>query len=145
MVDPGEDFQGYMEGMAKVDAEREATRELLQRHEEWRQTTWGGWAVRQVQAIARNIEPTVSQIASTFGDNDSASSAIVVNSIRFLALLVIIAVVYVISQVWNNFLGNEIIVEEEVVILHEFETEEEAESARKRASRGKKDKGNKGD
>jgi len=134
-----------MEGMARVEAERESTRELLQRHEEWRQTTWGGWAVRQMQSMARNIEPTVSQISSTFGDNDSASSAIIVNLIRFLALLVAMAGIYVIAQVVQKFVGNELVIEEEVVIVHEYETEEEAAQARKKASRGKTDKGNKGD
>jgi hypothetical protein len=145
MVDPGEDFEGYMEGMARVEAERESTRELLQRHEEWRQTTWAGWAVRQMQSFVRNIEPTVSQIASTFGDSDSASSAIIVNLIRFLALLVVMAAIYVVAQVVQKFVGNEFIVEEEIVIVHEYETEEEAAQARKKESRGKMDKGIKGD
>ncbi|KAL3944481.1 MAG: hypothetical protein SGBAC_001458 [Bacillariaceae sp.] len=145
MVDPGEDFEGYMEGMASVEADRIATQELLQRHEEWRQTTWAGWAVRQMQSFARNIEPTASQISSTFGNSDSASSAIIVNLIRFLALLVAMAGIYVIAQVVQKFVGDEYVLEEEIVIVHEYETEEEAAQARKQASRGKSDQVKKSD
>ena len=159
MVDPGEDFQGYMEGVAHVEAEREATRELLRQHEEWRQTTWSGWAVRQIQSTVKGLEPTVSQIASTFGEENSndASSAIIVNLIRFLAIMVVIVGFYALSQIVNNFLGKEIVMEEEIVILHEYETEEEARAAKKEnagpaaiaaaaaAARGKTDKGNKDD
>ncbi|CAJ1935711.1 unnamed protein product [Cylindrotheca closterium] len=143
MVDPGEDFEGYMEGMARVESERESTRDLLERHEEWRQTTWAGWTVRQMQSFVRNIEPTVSKIASTFGDSDSASSAVMVNMIRFVALLVVLVTIYVVAQVVQKFVGNELVIEEEIVIVHEYETEEEAAKARKKEFRGKKDKGNK--
>lgn len=145
MADPGADFKGYMEDMAKVEAEREATRELLQRHEEWRQTTWAGFCVRQMQAIAKNIEPTMAQIAQTFGNSDSMSSVIIFNFLRFFVVMVAMVGIYGMAQLIQKFIGNEIIVEEEIVTVHEYDTEEEAAKARRKESRSKTDKGNKCD
>lgn len=145
MVDPGADFAGYMEDMAKVEAGREATQELLQKHEIWRQTTWGGWAVRQMQSLAKKIEPFFTQTAHLFNDTDSASSAIIRNIIRFLAFIFLMVVIYVGSQILQKFIGDEIVVEEELVILHEHESEEAAAKARAKTTRSKKDRSNKSD
>jgi hypothetical protein len=143
MADAGADFAGYMEDLAKAEIEREANRELLKNHEIWRQTTLGGWAVRKMQAFVRNIEPFLAQIAHIFRDTDSASSIIVLNLIRFVALLVMMFLIYFASQILQKLIGNEIVVEEEVVILHEHESEEEAAKARAKITRSKKDRSKK--
>jgi hypothetical protein len=143
MADAGADFAGYMEDLAKAEAEQEVTRELLEKHEIWRQTTLGGWAVRKMQALVRNIEPFLTQIAHTFRDTDSASSLIVLNLLRFVAILVLMFLIYFASQILQNLIGNEIVVEQEVVILHEHESEEEAAKARAKNTRSKKDRSKK--
>jgi hypothetical protein len=143
MADAGADFAGYMEDLARAEAEQEATRELLKNHEIWRHTTLGGWAVRKMQALARNLEPFLTKIAHAFRDTDSASSVIVVNLIRFVAIFVLMFLIYFATQILQKIIGNELVVEEEVVILHEYETEEEAAKARAKITRSKKDRSKK--
>eukprot|EP00980_Cylindrotheca_fusiformis_P017153 scaffold5281_cov127-Cylindrotheca_fusiformis.AAC.2 len=145
MADPGADFVGYMEDLAKADSERDATRALLEQHEIWRQTTWGGWAARQIQAIAKTVEPSITYTMSMFQDTNSAYSAIIANIFRFIAFLFLVVVLYLISQIIQRFIGNEIVVEEEVVIVHEHESEEAAAKARAKTTRHKKDRNQKVD
>ena len=52
-TDPGEDFQGYFEELERRDKEAQEYAAKLSAHEEWRQTTWGGFCVRQIQALAK--------------------------------------------------------------------------------------------
>jgi len=42
-VDPKDDFGGYMEEIEERKVRAELDAEMYARHEEWRQTTWGGW------------------------------------------------------------------------------------------------------
>lgn len=140
MVDPSEDFSGYMDQMASAQATLEKDMEMLRQHEIWRQTTWGGYAVRTMQSAVRKIEPLVTQFSEILSDSDSASSALALNVIRLLAIAIVAIGILTVAKIVEKFVGSEIYVEEEVIILHEDETEEEASSRKNKTSRGKKEK-----
>ena len=140
MVDPSEDFSGYMDQMASAQATLEKDMEMLRQHEIWRQTTWGGFAVRTMQSAVRKIEPLVTQFSEVLSDSDSASSALALNAIRLLAIAIVAIGILTVAKIVEKFVGSEIYVEEEVIIVHEDETEEEASSRKTKTSRGKKEK-----
>lgn len=140
MVDPSEDFAGYMDEMASAQATLEKDMEMLRQHEIWRQTTWGGFAVRTMQSAVRKIEPLVTQFSKVLSDSDSASSALALNAIRLLAIAIVAIGILTVAKIVEKFVGSEIYVEEEVIIVHEDETEEEASSRKTKTSRGKKEK-----
>ena len=103
----------------------------------WRQTTWGGLAVRQVQAIGKRYRPfidSVQGVLSTPGD-DSVLKIILFNLIRMLAVFTIVGAVYVLGQIVQKFIGTEIIKNEEIVIVHEYATKEEATRAQEQQDR----------
>lgn len=70
-------------------------------------------------------------------DDESLGTRLFVFVLRLLILLFGILFLYAIGRLVNFLIGGDIIKEEEIVIVHEYETEEEAAKARAAATRGK--------
>jgi CBS domain-containing protein len=120
--------------------------EIILHRQVWRQTTWGGWAVRILQDLARRIKPFIDSVIEAMKDEDTGFSLSPVKLLVYVGLRVYVVVVallsiYALSRVFQMLIGSgDIVMEEEVVIVHEHETEEEAAKARAALSRSKKQK-----
>jgi hypothetical protein len=97
--------------------------------------------------IAQRIKPFADAVAEAMKDDDSGITLSPIKLLNYVGLRVYVVVIglllmYALSRVFQMLIGyRDIIVEEEVVIVHEHETEEKAAKARKATlSRGKKQK-----
>ena len=86
--------------------------------------------VRQIQKVGGHFEPFFDEVSKVMSDDDSVFKVFVLSIIRLLVILVALGFVYAAARFIQMFVGKEIVKEEEIVIVHEYETEEEAEKAR---------------
>ena len=134
MVDGGEDFLDY------IKAERDMPdNEILRNHDIWLKTSWSGFLIRKVRNF---VQPISEELSSLLSDEDSISSALILNLLRIMAILTVAVFVVVVGKIIQRFIGSELYVEQEIVILHEYETAEEKRIAetRSKEGRGKKEK-----
>jgi hypothetical protein len=75
-------------------------------------------------------------------DDDSLIKVIVFSGLRIIVILAVICFVFAFAKVIQYIIGGVIVQEEEIVIVHEFATEEEAREARanKKTRKSKKSK-----
>jgi hypothetical protein len=142
-VDPNEDFNGYMEEMKARERDEEIHAAKLEAHEHWRQTTWAGWAVRKIQELVGHIQPFVTAMIDAANEEGTAIRVVSHVGIRMLVVMVGLLTMYSLMKVFQLFIGSDVTVVEEVVIVHEYDTEEEAAKARAEQankSRAKKSK-----
>jgi len=145
-TDLGEDFQGHFEELERRDQEAREYAAKLSAHEEWRQTTWGGFCVRQIQALGKKFEPFLEAVQDALDEtqrNDSPSSLskiAIYLGIRMVFVLGVLTMVYIGAKILQLLVGNDYEIVEEVVVIHEHDTEEEAAKARAKTTRGKKQK-----
>ncbi|KAG7351393.1 hypothetical protein IV203_010753 [Nitzschia inconspicua] len=143
---PQDDFDGYMQQKLRQEAEDAEYQLKLARHEEWRQNTWGGWAVRSIQDLAQHIKPFALAVADAMKDDETGNSLsptklLVYVGLRVYVVLMFLLLIFALSRLVQMFVGTgDIVMEEEVVIVHEYDTEEEAAKARAAQTRGKKQK-----
>ena len=136
-VDPGEDFSGYMENLEQRRQAEEQYRERLHAHEIWRQTTWGGWATRQLQAVGNHFAPFFEALSDAIAaEGDSAGSMALLILIRILMIGSCISIVYGFSRILSLIVGTEIVVEEVIVV--EDDDDEEDDDAAAASSEAKK-------
>jgi len=80
----------------------------------WRQTTWGGWTVRQLQAAGDYFAPFFIKLSESMSnDKSSVSGILITNCIRLAAIFTAVAMVYVGGYFVQLLIGTEIVVEEE--------------------------------
>lgn len=90
--------------------------------------------------MADHFLPFLKSALEVMSDDESIGKMVIFNLIRLLVIFVVIGVVYAIGRLFQMFIGREIVIEEEIVIVHEYKTREEAEKAMKKTRRGAKDK-----
>lgn len=145
-ADAGEDFAGYMEDVQRQEQEERLYQDMLRRHEIWLQTTWSGFVVTQIQAIGKQFAPFILAILEALdetSDPDSTkgpSEVAAYLGIRMAFVIIILMVVHALAKIAQLVIGTNYEVVEEIVILHEHDTEEEANRARTATTRGKKQK-----
>mmetsp|Transcript_26281 Transcript_26281/g.72214 ORF Transcript_26281/g.72214 Transcript_26281/m.72214 type:complete len:200 (-) Transcript_26281:732-1331(-) len=154
-IDPGADFGGYMQEMDRMEREDRAYEAKLRSHEEWRQNTWGGYAVRKIQGLAYHLKPFFLAVQDALHESSGGSSdywnanananihssvtrVLTYVGVRMFLILVLLAVFYVGAKVMELVVGSDYEVVEEIVVVHEHGTEEEAARARAATTRGKK-------
>lgn len=104
----------------------------------WRQTTWGGWVVRQIQTTGRHFKPFVAKVSVMMQDEGNLGKRLLMFFLRLLIIAVGVLFVLAMGRVFTFLVGGDIIKEEEVVVVHEYDTIEEAMKARAATGRGKK-------
>ena len=147
-VDPSADFSGYMKEMDRREQQEHAYESKLAAHEEWRQTTWSGFCVRQVQKVLHHLKPFLLLVLdalknSNNNEGSSIENFIIYVGVRMGVILVFCIFGYVGGKLFQLLIGTKdgiIEVVEEIVILHEHDTEEDAAKARSQTSRSKKQK-----
>mmetsp|Transcript_3490 Transcript_3490/g.4124 ORF Transcript_3490/g.4124 Transcript_3490/m.4124 type:complete len:180 (+) Transcript_3490:76-615(+) len=146
-IDPGNDFNGYMNEIDRLQHEELIYEEKLVAHEEWRQTTWGGWSVRQAQLVLNHFKPFLILVLDTLTNTNQQSSGssiqqcVMYIGVRMFVIGVFILLFYSCQKIVQVVVGNnDIEVIEEIIIIHEHDTEEEASKARSQTTRGKRSK-----
>jgi hypothetical protein len=145
-VEAGDDFDGFMQQQHLEEAEATDYRQRLADHDEWLHTTWGGWAVRTMRGIAEKMRPFIEAVIEATQDEDTGTTLspmrlLVYVGLRLYVVVMGLLLIYALSRLVQMVVGNgDIVVEEEVVIVHEHDTEEEAAKARAAQARGKKQK-----
>jgi len=79
----------------------------------------------------------VEQVSDVMSDDSSISKVLLLNVIRLVIIFVVCGLVYALARIVSVVLGGDIVKEEEVVIVHEHATKEEAAKARASLGRGK--------
>jgi hypothetical protein len=141
--DPGSDFGGYVEEMERREQAERMYEAKLNAHEVWRQTTWTGSCVRKLQDIGKHFKPFVVAISDALeedGSTNSPTQVLMYLGIRMFMVVGVLFSMYVGAKIMQLFLGGNYEIIEEVIIVHEHETEEEAAKARASTTRGKKTK-----
>ena len=120
--EPEEDFQGYMESLQEHQAEQNRVKEMYDKHEMWRQTTWAGWGVRQMQKIGNHFAPFFLAIEEAVSSEDEGPLQLLIMIIlRSLLIIAFLASAYAVGQILSSVLGQEIVIEEEIVVEDEDE------------------------
>jgi CBS domain-containing protein len=102
--------------------------------------------VRTMQEMAQHVKPFALAVAEAMKDQDtgnalSPTKLIIYVGLRVYVVIMGLLLIFALSRLFQMFIGNgDIVMEEEVVIVHEHDTEEEAAKARAAQSRGKKQK-----
>jgi hypothetical protein len=137
MAKPEDDFQGYMEDIQKRELDAQKFDDMMERHEEWRQTTWGGYAVRQVQAMGHHFSPFFEALGDIMrADKNSPSNVMLVVLLRSMVIMAYILFAYALIRILKHVVGREIVFEEEIIIQVDDEGNE-AQTPR-RSARDKK-------
>jgi CBS domain-containing protein len=96
--------------------------------------------------LAHRIKPFADAVIEAMKDEDtgialSPMKLLIYVGLRVYVVIIGLLLIYALSRLFQMVIGyGDIIMEEEVVIVHEHETEEEAAKARAALSRGKKQK-----
>jgi hypothetical protein len=103
--------------------------------QEWRQNSWGGWAVRQSMAVAAHIKPFFDAVMDA-SDRYTREESPVLRIFWYLgprAVIILSGILFVLTggKVLQLLVGrDDVTLVQEVVIVHEYDTEEEAAAAR---------------
>jgi hypothetical protein len=137
MAKAEDDFQGYMENIQQRELEGQEFNAMIERHEEWRQNTWGGFAVRQLQAFGHHFAPFFEALTDIMrADKNSPSNVMLILLIRGLVIMAYILGGYAFIRIIKHLVGREIVFEEEIIV----EIDDDDEQAPRRSARDKKRK-----
>jgi hypothetical protein len=133
MIQPDEDFQGYMESVEEAKRQGERLTDMYAAHEEWRQTTWGGWAVRMVQGVGNHFRPFFEALSDLLSDRKANNPLGILLFLLIRAAMVAgcITAVYLVAALFSALLHKELIIEE---VIEVYESEEEDEDDEKEQS-----------
>jgi hypothetical protein len=121
-----QDFdESYLDALQEKKNAVDQRQRMLQEHEVWRQTTWGGWATRQVQAVGRHFSPFFLALSDAVSGEAEASAL----SLRILVMSASVfggvALFYLIARVLKVFVGRQLVITQEVIMEHEEEEEDD--------------------
>ena len=109
MPNPEDDFQGYMEAKEQATHEWLEHEARLERHRIWRETTWGGFAVRQMQAVGDHFAPFFSALADAMRNDSSAGSVALMMLIRLVIIFFAIGMFYVGASLVQKLIGKDFV------------------------------------
>ena len=99
----------------------------------WRQTTWGGWATRQLQALGNHFAPFFEALADAIAaEGDTAGSLALLVLVRILLIGSCILSVYAFSRIASMLVGKEIVIEEEVIVVESDDEDDDKGSETKK-------------
>lgn len=133
-------FFDYLDRAKRKEEANEREAQAARHKEEWRRTTWAGMLIATVERTG--IAPFFLALGNSFeGGEDSGSFklASLVYKVGFISICILF--VYVLGALMRMVLGEEIVVEQEVVIVEEVtksQLKAEQRKAGKRAAQDKK-------
>jgi len=104
----------------------------------WRQTTWTGFFVRQLQAIGDHFSPFFATLMQTDADR-SLPQFLFLTMLRVLVIAGWIAAAYAVAQVISMLIGGgrEIIIEDEIIIEHDDDDDDGGNDSKNNKSNSK--------
>mmetsp|Transcript_46363 Transcript_46363/g.69034 ORF Transcript_46363/g.69034 Transcript_46363/m.69034 type:complete len:176 (-) Transcript_46363:175-702(-) len=120
MADPENDFAGYMEGLAEAEAAAQEEKEILNAHELWRNSTWAGWTVRQIQTVGEHFRPFFLAVGASMKEDKGFSKRLLSHFLRISIVLAAIVTIYILAHILQMFIGKEIVINQEIVIVEEI-------------------------
>lgn len=104
--------------------------------QKWRQNTWGGFFVRMVQAVGNHFSPFFEAMQEAMSSQENGPVQIaVLATLRILFIGVVVAAVYALSRVASQFLGQDIVIEQEIrVNKKDYDEAHKKEAEMKRRS-----------
>ena len=132
------DFLDYIDTLQQKE-ERQNNEELAAKlRKEWRETTWAGAIIVAVEKIgASNF---FAAIGNSFQEGEDATSFYVTKTLYKIGEIVAcIIFVYMVGRILRMIMGDEIVIEQEVVIVEEVtrsQVEAEERAARERSGEG---------
>jgi hypothetical protein len=93
--------------------------------------------VRQIQKITGHFKPFLKRAMEVMNDESSYSQIIIFNLVRLLVIFICVGAAYALARILQAIIGREIVVEEEIVIVHEYKSKEEAELAQRQQNNRK--------
>ena len=108
---------------AARDAQADA--EMYAAHEEWLQTSWGGWAVRTLRSLADNsFFHAIADSLRNEDDGKDATAILITNGARLAVILAMILMALAIGKLLQMIIGEDIVVEQEVIVEEEVHRSE---------------------
>jgi hypothetical protein len=134
MARPEDDFQGYMQDIQKRDLDALEYDSMMEKHEEWRQNTWGGYAVRQMQALGQHFAPFFEALTDIMReDKNSPSSVLLVLLLRAMLISAYIVAGYALIRIIQHLIGRQIVIEEEIIVIVDDDDDDDAPAPRRNA------------
>lgn len=139
MAKPEDDFKGYMENIQKRELDAQEFDAMMERHEEWRQTTWGGYAVRQLQALGHHFAPFFEALGDiSRADKNSPGSLVIVVLLRGMVIMAYILGGYALTRILKHIVGRDIVFEEEIIMVVDDDDDDDQAQTPRRSARDKK-------
>ena len=141
MADKSEDFVDYIDSLKRKEQlqKKEALAATLR--QEWRETTWAGALIASVEGLG--IANFFQAIGESFAEGEDSTSFYLTGILYKIGVITASTLsVYVLGWIVRQITGDEIVVEQEVVIVEEI-TRSQVESEERAAPsirRGKKKK-----
>jgi hypothetical protein len=139
MSKPEDDFQGYMENIQKRELDAQEFDAMMERHEEWRQNTWGGYAVRQLQGFGHHFAPFFEALGDIMrADKNSPSNVMLVVLLRGMVIMAYVLFGYTLIRILKHVVGREIVIEEEIIVMVDDDDDDDQAQTPRRSARDKK-------
>lgn len=134
-----------MEEMAARELRKQAYEAKVAEHEEWLQTTWAGFAIRQLQAVGTRVAPFFQKMADVLRRDAKTPMDFVISLfLRAIFISIFVLTFYAVFYVLNMFLGQEIVLPAREEPSPQYQSEGTGPSSKategRRKSRDKKDK-----
>mmetsp|Transcript_14422 Transcript_14422/g.26049 ORF Transcript_14422/g.26049 Transcript_14422/m.26049 type:complete len:140 (-) Transcript_14422:131-550(-) len=128
------DFIGYVDSIKRKEGVEKSEALAAKQRKIWRETTWAGMLISSVEKIG--AAPFFVAIGNSFEEGESSTSFYLVSLLYKIGIITSgILSVYLIGMIMKMISGEEIVIEQEVVIVEEV-TRSQVE-AEERAARGK--------
>mmetsp|Transcript_7216 Transcript_7216/g.15603 ORF Transcript_7216/g.15603 Transcript_7216/m.15603 type:complete len:140 (+) Transcript_7216:241-660(+) len=136
--DEDADFIDYIDSIKRKEKVEKTEALAAKQRKIWRETTWAGMLIASVEKIG--AAPFFGAIGNSFKEGESSTSFYLASLLYKIGIITSgILSVYIIGMVMKMVVGEEIVIEQEVVIVEEV-TRSQVE-AEERAARGKVKKG----
>jgi hypothetical protein len=133
MVNPEEDFVGYMEDVAAAEAHNAEQEAMWERHMQWRESTVAGRAVTALKGLASRFKPFFDAVVESVQEEKSVSMRLLGHLVRLATIFAVLIAIYVVGRILQNIIGEEIVVEEEIEVVEEI-TRSELEKEKREAA-----------
>ena len=129
------EFLDYIDGIKRKEQEKEEWERTLQWKKEWRETTYAGMLIALVErtGTARFFEAIASSLE---GGEDRASFYAIKIIYRVGMITSCIMFVFILGYVFKMLFGDEIVIEQEVVLVEEITRSQYEAELREKKERG---------
>ena len=85
-----------------------------------------GYVVTQIQKVTEHFKPFLNKALQAMQDEDSITNVVVFTLARLIVIFILFGFILAVSKIIQKVIGNEIVMEEEIIVVHEHSTKEDA-------------------